>query len=360
MRTKSQPSVFLRSAALHEFTLDGRFGPLCQALAADSRFGHQHVERTRHEWKTATPADITIQYRMAVADQPHREKLFEGWAGEGLNLLDIDDNQSRRFQHREGTYRPFCEMVANAHGVMVPTTEMARLVRRLNPNVFVAPNGLAATPVLAPEPLNVPLQILHARYFGEIDLIETAGILDQLFARFPEKISIKIIGLSQKIPKISRPGVKLLPPVPTPHYRRLVQQSDILWAHVGKSNFTRYKSDLKFFDAVEGNAVFMGPRWLYGLADPGDKKALLYDQPDEVADLIGGLLARPNQKARIIRNAHKFAIKHRLGPNGLDQRRSDWILAQWDDLAFLEQDRQNRLRRFNLTDRYRGPVQKTG
>lgn len=220
------------------------------------------------------------------------------------------------------------------HAVQVSTPPIADFVRRVNPNVAVFPNQLAALPPRRPAPTREEVALFFGALNRTADAQAILPALNRVLAARPH-VRVDVIHDEAFFQGLATARKTFRPLCAYDVYRRTLADADVAVLPLADTPFNRAKSDLKFLEcAAEGVAVLASPVVYAAAIDPG-RTGLLFHDANAFERQLLRLVDEPALRAALADAAYAHVAEHRMLAPHADAQWAwyDGLLARHESLT---------------------------
>jgi SAM-dependent methyltransferase len=208
------------------------------------------------------------------------------------------------------------------HAVQTSTEPLAQCLREYNPTVGVFPNQLAALPPPR-EYADGPAGLFFGALNREGDWAPVLAALNRVVADHPGRVFVRVLFDRAFFDGLRTPDKTFEPFVPPERYHQVLRECDIGLLPLEPTRFNRMKSDLKFLEcAAQGVAVLASPT-VYEASVEDGRTGVLYRTPAEFESRLRRLIAEPDWRRSLARNAYAWVRERRLMSRHY-RRRAEW------------------------------------
>ncbi|MEI6287250.1 MAG: methyltransferase [Bacillota bacterium] len=268
-------------------------------------------------WQRLWPNGVTQQQQL----------LNKGY----LIIGEMDDDPGRwQAQFERDNYLAF----RSCHALQVSTEPLAAFMRKINPNVAVFANQIAALPPLAAKPQGYKVNIFFGALNREADWQEIMPEINRLLADYGKKINFFVIHDRMFFDALCTPYKQFIPLCPFEKYQQQLLAADIALLPLQPTRFNSMKSDLKFLECAASGVVAVASPIVYEQTVRPGATGFIYRTPAEFGNQLRQLIDDQSLREAIRKNAWQWVKSNRLLAQHYRQR-YDWYTAMLDKLPQL-------------------------
>jgi SAM-dependent methyltransferase len=281
-------------------------------------------------FRDATAADDAVA-RIFVM---HRPALFgadgqrvinnlidKGW----LVVTEFDDNPD----FLRGLNDPALVSFRGVHAVQTSTPELARLLRRRNPELALFPNAIATLPDIRNFSDPRVLTVFFGALNREPDWRPIMGAINAVAARAGDRLRFRVVHDEGFFRALETPNKSFTPLCDYDTYLELLGGSEISLMPLDDTPFNRAKSDLKFIEAGACRVASLASSVVYRDSIAHGETGLIFNDPDEFHRQFLRLAAIPDLALELGDNARRMVSRHRMLADQVEPRIA-WYRNLWE------------------------------
>lgn len=265
----------------------------------------------------AASPDIAWFYRTHVSTGSNVMAFAERG---GLLVLDLDDHPGFLINHTKSDYLT----LRNVHAVTASTPSLAKVIRQINPNVYVVENAVSdilPLQAVAEKRHDGPLHVLYGALNRADDWTEQCAALGPYFQTHGKDFKVTVI-FDKKVADILRPNtaVQFIPLAKYQSYLDHVRQADVMLMPLRDTPFNRAKSDLKLIECLANGTVPIISETMAEITTVPDTCYLLARTPMDWGTHLTTLRSQPDQLHAIRQRGLAHVQAHRTMGQQADRR----------------------------------------
>jgi hypothetical protein len=260
--------------------------------------------------------------------------IDNGW----LVITEFDDHPD----YMRGLNDPALVTFRGVHAVQTTTPELARALRRFNPELAIFPNAIA----MLPEIRNFTNPRVLTVFFGalnrEPDWRPIMGAINAVAARAGDRLRFRVVHDEGFYQALETSNKTFTPLCDYDSYMELLGTSEISLMPLDDTPFNRAKSDLKFIEAGACRVASLASSVVYRDSIVHDETGLIFDDPDEFHRQFLRLTAIPNFALTLGDNARRMVSRQRMLADQVTPRIA-WYRDLWERRAALTESIRTRI-----------------
>lgn len=225
-----------------------------------------------------------------------------------LLVAEFDDHPVRWPTIQENNHLTFRGM----HAVQTSTDALAKLYRKLNPEVAVFPNAVVRLPDPPARAPAAPVRLFFGALNRQEDWAPIMPALNRVLAAQGDRVSVSVVHDQEFFDALETPHKEFHPLCDYATYQRLLGACDISLMPLLENSFNAMKSDLKFIEAAAHGVVALASPVVYAKAIRNGRTGMIFRSAEDFETQLRELIDDDDRRLHIGAAARDYVRAERM------------------------------------------------